>query len=89
LLREFMMACSSDGQQQQQQQVMLTSCTDYAHIFDLLTKLRQSTNHPYLVVYSASGNKLAPGCALLAADSDANKPSPGAESAPSLRPCAL
>ena len=29
---------------------------NYAHIFDLLIRLRQAVNHPYLVVYSASNN---------------------------------
>ncbi|KAI3951199.1 hypothetical protein MKW92_011053 [Papaver armeniacum] len=27
---------------------------NYAHIFDLLTRLRQAVNHPYLVIYSQS-----------------------------------
>lgn len=43
---------------------------NYAHIFDLLIRLRQAVNHPYLVVYSASGgrNDNAPGgAAALAA----------------------
>ncbi|KAM1373317.1 hypothetical protein ACFX2I_024033 [Malus domestica] len=31
-----------------------TVMNNYAHIFDLLTRLRQAVNHPYLVVYSAS-----------------------------------
>lgn len=29
-----------------------TLMNNYAHIFDLLTKMRQATNHPYMVVYS-------------------------------------
>ncbi|KAK1353590.1 DNA repair protein RAD16 [Heracleum sosnowskyi] len=29
-----------------------TVMNNYAHIFDLLTRLRQAVNHPYLVVYS-------------------------------------
>ncbi|KAJ8764644.1 hypothetical protein K2173_006726 [Erythroxylum novogranatense] len=29
-----------------------TVLNNYAHIFDLLTRLRQAVNHPYLVVYS-------------------------------------
>lgn len=29
---------------------------NYAHIFDLISRLRQSVLHPYLVVYSNSGN---------------------------------
>ncbi|XP_008229965.1 PREDICTED: DNA repair protein RAD16 [Prunus mume] len=31
-----------------------TVMNNYAHIFDLLTRLRQSVDHPYLVVYSAT-----------------------------------
>ncbi|XP_050382376.1 DNA repair protein RAD16 [Argentina anserina] len=31
-----------------------TLMNNYAHIFDLLTRLRQAVDHPYLVVYSAS-----------------------------------
>ncbi|CAM8949787.1 unnamed protein product [Rhodiola kirilowii] len=31
-----------------------TLMNNYAHIFDLLTRLRQAVNHPYLVVYSKS-----------------------------------
>ncbi|KAM5580613.1 hypothetical protein ABKV19_010060 [Rosa sericea] len=39
-----------------------TLMNNYAHIFDLLTRLRQAVDHPYLVVYSATaalrnGNK--------------------------------
>ena len=33
---------------------------NYAHIFDLLIRLRQAVDHPFLVVYSASGGKIAP-----------------------------
>lgn len=29
-----------------------TLLNNYAHIFDLLTKMRQAVNHPYLIVYS-------------------------------------
>jgi hypothetical protein len=70
-----------------QQPTRIVSFTDYAHIFDLLTKLRQSTLHPYLVVYSASGNKCAPGSALFAADTEANAPTPGADAANILHFC--
>ncbi|CAK9259692.1 unnamed protein product [Sphagnum jensenii] len=31
-----------------------TLVNNYAHIFDLLTRLRQAVDHPYLVVYSAT-----------------------------------
>ncbi|CAK9157997.1 unnamed protein product [Ilex paraguariensis] len=31
-----------------------TLMNNYAHIFDLLTRLRQAVDHPYLVVYSSS-----------------------------------
>ncbi|KAA8524696.1 hypothetical protein F0562_011119 [Nyssa sinensis] len=31
-----------------------TVLNNYAHIFDLLTRLRQAVDHPYLVVYSSS-----------------------------------
>ncbi|XP_015877766.1 ATP-dependent helicase rhp16 isoform X2 [Ziziphus jujuba] len=31
-----------------------TLLNNYAHIFDLLTRLRQAADHPYLVVYSAT-----------------------------------
>ncbi|OWM75378.1 hypothetical protein CDL15_Pgr021542 [Punica granatum] len=31
-----------------------TVMNNYAHIFDLLTRLRQAVDHPYLVVYSAT-----------------------------------
>jgi DNA repair protein RAD16 len=35
-----------------------TLMNNYAHIFDLLTKMRQATNHPYMVVYpKKKGNK--------------------------------
>ena len=30
---------------------------NYAHIFDLLVRLRQAVDHPYLVLYSSSGTK--------------------------------
>ncbi|KAK9155666.1 hypothetical protein Sjap_003146 [Stephania japonica] len=36
-----------------------TLMNNYAHIFDLLTRLRQAVNHPYLVVYS-NANALEP-----------------------------
>lgn len=36
-----------------------TILNNYAHIFDLLIRLRQAVNHPYLVVYSASGGRNA------------------------------
>eukprot|EP00249_Psilotum_nudum_P024950 c29330_g1_i2 orf=639-3632(-) len=32
-----------------------TLLNNYAHIFDLLTRLRQAVDHPYLVVYSGTG----------------------------------
>eukprot|EP00898_Chlorokybus_atmophyticus_P001429 jgi/Chlat1/2287/Chrsp17S02793 len=32
-----------------------TVVNNYAHIFDLLIRLRQAVNHPYLVIYSATG----------------------------------
>lgn len=32
-----------------------TLLNNYAHIFDLLIRLRQAVDHPYLVVHSASG----------------------------------
>ena len=35
-----------------------TVLNNYAHIFDLLIRLRQAVNHPYLVVYSASGGRV-------------------------------
>ncbi|XP_010522352.1 PREDICTED: DNA repair protein RAD16 isoform X2 [Tarenaya hassleriana] len=34
-----------------------TLMNNYAHIFDLLTRLRQAVDHPYLVVYSNSAMK--------------------------------
>lgn len=34
-----------------------TLLNNYAHIFDLLIRLRQAVNHPYLVVYSATGGR--------------------------------
>ncbi|KAL2613152.1 hypothetical protein R1flu_024844 [Riccia fluitans] len=37
-----------------------TLLNNYAHIFDLLTRLRQAVNHPYLVVYSATARSEAP-----------------------------
>ena len=58
-----------------------TVLNNYAHIFDLLIRLRQAVNHPYLVVYSASGNKSAPGSALGAGGDGANTSSPGAAAA--------
>lgn len=33
-----------------------TLVNNYAHIFDLLVRLRQSVNHPYLVVHSATSS---------------------------------
>ncbi|KAG2267335.1 hypothetical protein Bca52824_061890 [Brassica carinata] len=36
-----------------------TLMNNYAHIFDLLTRLRQAVDHPYLVVYSASSGENA------------------------------
>lgn len=36
-----------------------TVLNNYAHIFDLLIRLRQAVNHPYLVVHSASANMRA------------------------------
>eukprot|EP00250_Pteridium_aquilinum_P002311 c12509_g1_i2 orf=41-2893(+) len=33
-----------------------TLVNNYAHIFDLLTRLRQAVDHPYLVVYSKTGS---------------------------------
>lgn len=47
-----------------------TLMNNYAHIFELLTRLRQAVNHPYLVVYSntalaktaKSGNVEQPCC---------------------------
>lgn len=59
-----------------------TVLNNYAHIFDLLIRLRQAVNHPYLVVYSASGNKSAPGGTLLAGANGANTSSTGLQ--PSL-----
>lgn len=40
-----------------------TLLNNYAHIFDLLMRMRQSVAHPYLVVYSKKGNQagIAPG----------------------------
>lgn len=47
-----------------------TLLNNYAHIFDLLMRMRQATDHPYLVVYSkrdevrnAAGNAIANGSA--------------------------
>ncbi|KAJ7294836.1 hypothetical protein O6H91_Y228800 [Diphasiastrum complanatum] len=34
-----------------------TLLNNYAHIFDLLTRLRQAVDHPYLVVYSATASR--------------------------------
>eukprot|EP01018_Ginkgo_biloba_P009937 Gb_29852 [translate_table: standard] len=36
-----------------------TLLNNYAHIFDLLTRLRQAVDHPYLVVYSGSSASLS------------------------------
>lgn len=36
-----------------------TLLNNYAHIFDLLTRLRQAVDHPYLVVYSKTSTSLA------------------------------
>ncbi|KAG9439696.1 hypothetical protein H6P81_019861 [Aristolochia fimbriata] len=33
-----------------------TLMNNYAHIFDLLTRLRQAVDHPYLVIYSKTSN---------------------------------
>ncbi|XP_078180897.1 helicase protein with RING/U-box domain-containing protein isoform X2 [Carex rostrata] len=38
-----------------------TLMNNYAHIFDLLTRLRQAVDHPYLVLYSATSQALE-GC---------------------------
>ena len=58
-----------------------TVLNNYAHIFDLLIRLRQAVNHPYLVVYSASGgrNDNAPGGAA----------PPGAAAPPVLGVCGV
>lgn len=45
-----------------------TATSNYAHIFDLLIRLRQAVNHPYLVVYSKTN---AISCGSIA-DSDNN-----------------
>ncbi|MCO5551283.1 hypothetical protein L7F22_004782 [Adiantum nelumboides] len=37
-----------------------TLVNNYAHIFDLLTRLRQAVDHPYLVVYSKSSAGVSP-----------------------------
>jgi DNA repair protein RAD16 len=36
-----------------------TLLNNYAHIFDLLTKMRQAVDHPYLIVYSKTNAKKA------------------------------
>lgn len=54
-----------------------TILNNYAHIFDLLIRLRQAVNHPYLVVYSASGNKSAPAAALEVSNPENNVSVPG------------
>ncbi|XP_017971606.1 PREDICTED: DNA repair protein RAD16 isoform X2 [Theobroma cacao] len=36
-----------------------TVMNNYAHIFDLLTRLRQAVDHPYLVVYSSTASQRA------------------------------
>jgi len=51
-----------------------TLLNNYAHIFDLLTKMRQAVNHPYLIVYSktrcaqvgkaAGSNEIVDDCSL-------------------------
>lgn len=41
-----------------------TVMNNYAHIFDLLTRLRQAVDHPYLVVYSSSAMRRAIGTAV-------------------------
>lgn len=46
-----------------------TLLNNYAHIFDLLTRLRQAVDHPYLVVYSRS----AATSGTIASDADKNK----------------
>eukprot|EP00892_Ulva_mutabilis_P003353 jgi/Ulvmu1/138/UM001_0142.1 len=45
-----------------------TLLNNYAHIFDLLIRLRQAVNHPYLVVYSATGGRNDSLAALPSAD---------------------
>jgi DNA repair protein RAD16 len=46
-----------------------TVLNNYAHIFDILIKLRQAVDHPYLVIYSNSqGNNSAITAAAAAAD---------------------
>ncbi|CAM6104501.1 unnamed protein product [Calypogeia fissa] len=45
-----------------------TLVNNYAHIFDLLTRLRQAVDHPYLVVYSATASKEAPSFETAAGD---------------------
>lgn len=51
-----------------------TVLNNYAHIFDLLIRLRQAVNHPYLVVYSntAAANAAKAAAALLENTSNQN-----------------
>ncbi|CAL5226040.1 g8852 [Coccomyxa viridis] len=56
-----------------------TVLNNYAHIFDLLIRLRQAVDHPYLVVYSTSGANAAAAQRALAATASASEAPAGAE----------
>ncbi|CAI6001285.1 unnamed protein product [Closterium sp. NIES-64] len=49
-----------------------TLLNNYAHIFDLLIRLRQAVDHPYLVVHSASHNTAAAAAAATASTAAAS-----------------
>lgn len=47
-----------------------TVLSNYAHLFDLLTRLRQAVNHPYLILHGNSAEAAAAARAGLAAAAD-------------------
>ncbi|CAI5491510.1 unnamed protein product [Closterium sp. Naga37s-1] len=57
-----------------------TLLNNYAHIFDLLIRLRQAVDHPYLVVHSASHNTAAAAAAATASTAAATAAAPSAVS---------
>ncbi|CAM9978016.1 unnamed protein product, partial [Ectocarpus sp. 8 AP-2014] len=60
-----------------------TILNNYAHIFDILIRLRQAVDHPYLVIYSATKREgMTPAMNSAAGQSPTPAPAPPAETAP-------
>ncbi|CAM9901960.1 unnamed protein product [Ectocarpus sp. 12 AP-2014] len=60
-----------------------TILNNYAHIFDILIRLRQAVDHPYLVIYSATKREgMTPAMNSAAGQNPTPAPAPPAETAP-------